>query len=704
MNGEQKLKPEHLSRKAVVYLRQSSQGQVKNNLESQQLQYAMARQAKGLGFDDVEVIDCDLGSSASVAAKRREGFERLLGSIALGEVGLLLSREVSRLLRTDKDFCQLVEVCQVFGTLVADADTIYDTSSMDDQLVLGIKATLSVAELGVLKRRLQEGKENKARRGELYPLLPPGYVWDATGKVVKDPNERVQEAIELVFAKFRELWSIRQTYKWFFDNEVELPVGKVRDGRRRIVFQVPRHTFISCVLHNAFYAGVYAWGRRSTEVVWRDGALRKRVSSPVPAEEARVFIPDHHEGYIDWSTFEENERMIRRNKVSESDESVGAVRAGYGLLTGLLRCGRCGRKIHVRYRGKSGTRPRYLCSGTFTAGGERYCIGFGGATVDRRFAEEILRVLSPLGVRASFEALEQLGSREEERRRSTRRQVEQLEYEVARAFEQYDEVDPRNRLVASELERRWNDKLTQLEQVRARLAALDRSRVQPSAEERETVRLLGERFHDVWNDPACPAELKKKIVRSLVEEVLVDEDPPGTLSFIIHWKGGSHTSFEMERPTRSSYGKTKLEDLEVIRKMAPRYGDDMIARVLNMAGRRTGSGKPWSRARVQTARRKDGIRGHSRTPDDPEILSLQAAVRHTNTSDGTIKKLAAAGILPMQQVVPCAPWEIRRSDLDSAPVREILDRLERTGRLGLGGTSKSQGRLFQRNQGGDHAR
>src|SRR5437773_1538863 len=331
MNGEQKITPEHQRRRAVIYVRQSSEGQVRNNLESQQLQYALAHRARGLGFGDVEILDVDLGASAAVAAKRREGFARLLGAVALGEVGLILSRELSRLLRTDKDFCQLVELCQLFGTLVGDQEDLYDTTRMDDQLVLGIKATLSVVELKVLQLRLLQGKENKARRGELYPRLPPGYVWDGTGKVAKDPNLRVQESIALIFTKFRETWSIRQTFKWFRDNDLLLPVTKVAGMTLTVVFQMPRQSFIASVLHNPFYAGAYAWGRRATEAVWRAGILRKRQTAPSPPEQARIFIPNHHEGYIDWATFEENQRMIRRNYWrGESDETAGAVRAGQG--------------------------------------------------------------------------------------------------------------------------------------------------------------------------------------------------------------------------------------------------------------------------------------------------------------------------------------------------------------------------------------
>jgi hypothetical protein len=287
---------------------------------------------------------------------------------------------------------------------------------------------MSVVELKVLRMRLLEGKEHKARRGALYPRLPPGYVWAAPGQVAKDPNLRVQEAMALVFAKFRETWSIRQTFKWFRDHEVDVPVTQARGGTLVVVFQPPRPTFINKVLHNPFYAGAYAWGRHPIEVVWRDGQLRKRRTAPVPPEQARVFLPDHHEGYIDWPTFEEHQRMIQRNHFrGESDDTAGAARAGKGLLTGLLRCRRCGRKLHVRYWGKAGTSARYVCPGDFVSGGGRYCVAFGGATVDRRFSDEILRVLSPLGIRASVEAIDRLSVEHDVHRHAIQRQVQQLE-------------------------------------------------------------------------------------------------------------------------------------------------------------------------------------------------------------------------------------------------------------------------------------
>lgn len=696
-NANPKLTPERLERKAIVYLRQSSERQVQQNLESQRLQYALVDRARALGWTQVEVIDSDLGWSAAMGAAPREGFARLLASVALGEVGLVLSREVSRLSRTDKDWCHLLEVCQLFDTLIGDAEQVYDVSLIDDQLVLGIKGTLSVVELKVLKLRLLQGMEAKARRGELIRILPPGYVTDGTGKMVKDPNVRVQEAMGLIFRTFRETWSIRQTFKWFHAQGIELPVNRKRAGRAEVVFQLPTHSFIGDVLRNPIYAGAYVYGRRPMELTLVDGRLQKRHGRLRSPTAARVFIPDHHEGYIEWATYEEHQRMMRRNSLRhEREEGTGAVRTGHGLLARLLRCGRCGRKLHVWYWGKHGTAARYLCVGDFPAGG-RYCLGFGGATVDRRIGEEVVRVLSPLGVHASLEALEQRRATDVARRDALARQLEQAEYEARRASEQYHAVDARNRLVAAELERRWNVALEHGERLRSALAELEQAAPVFSEEERVTVRTLGERFADVWHSPACPPELKKKIVRTVLDEIIVThDDASDTLRFTLHWVGGTHTALEMPKP-RSGVGQaTALEDLELIRRMAGRYGDDEIARVLNKLGRRTGKGKRWSQERVATARRNHGIAGQTRATPDPEILSLGRAAKEFHVSDTTIKRLVARGLLTVAQVAPWAPWEIRRADLDAEPIRGILEHLRRTGQLVLPGMeSAAQPSLFQ---------
>lgn len=343
-----KINSSHFARKAIVYVRQSTVKQVRNNQESQRLQYALKDRASELGFRQIEVIDTDLGISAGSGARQRPGFQQLLASVALGDVGIILSRELSRLSRTDKDWCHLMEVCQIFDTLLGDEQGIYDTSTVDDQLILGIKGTISVAELNVLKLRMQQGKEAKARRGELYCIISPGYVRDGDQLVI-DPNKRVQDAIRLVFTKFEELKTVRQTYIWFMDNHIEVPVNKYGAAKASLAWRLPAQTFIPSVLHNPIYAGAYVYGRRPIEKILENGRIRRRQQAIQPPEKAKVFIKSHHEGYISWETYEQNQKMIDQNGSNfQPDPETYAVREGQGLLTGLLRCSRCGGKLSVR--------------------------------------------------------------------------------------------------------------------------------------------------------------------------------------------------------------------------------------------------------------------------------------------------------------------------------------------------------------------
>jgi DNA invertase Pin-like site-specific DNA recombinase len=637
-----KITPEHLARKAIVYLRQSSEKQVRQNTESQRLQYDMAERIRRLGWQEVEVINSDLGTSAAIGAVYREGFERVLSSVALGEVGIVVSREVSRLSRTDKDWCRLIEVCQIFGTLIGDEQQVYDLSYLDDQLVLGIKGTLSVVELKVLRQRMQAGQESKARRGELFKRLPVGYIKDATGKVVLHSDRRVVEAIQLAFTKFRELWSVRQTFQWFRDHDVELPANPIRGTR--LVWKIPSQSLVRDILRNPFYAGAYVWGRRPVETLLIEGRLRKRQAANRRPEDCRVFIPGHHPGYIDWATYQENQRMTRRNSVNwQADESMPAIRAGQGLLVGLLRCGHCGRKLHVRYWGGTGTHARYLCKGDYDDGGQ-YCIGFGGASVDRRFSHERLKVISRFGVEASLKAIDKLSSGDAAQRAALANKLQQLEYEAKRALEQYDVVDARNRLAAAELERRWNEKLEEIDATRQQLSGLEGKRRSLSSEEEAEILSMGENFAEVWHSDRCVPTLKKMIFRTAIEEIIVRTDATKeTLRFTIHWKGGAHTQLEMDRPRSATETSTPMEALEVIRRMAVRHGDDQIASVLNRLGYVAGKGNRWNQNRVATARKNHSIAGQRRALADPDRVSLNEAARFFGVSHRSIERLVEAG-------------------------------------------------------------
>ena len=685
---------DHLARKAIVYVRQSTVKQVKNNQESQRLQYALTERATQLGFSHVEVIDKDLGISAGSGARQRPGFQQLLASVALGDVGMILSRELSRLSRTDRDWCHLMEVCQIFDTLLGDEQGIYDTSTVDDQLILGIKGTISVAELNVLKLRMQQGKEAKARRGELFSTIASGYVRDGTTLVI-DPNQRVQETLRLIFSKFNELASVRQTYLWFMDNHIEVPVNKSIEGRAGVVWKIPAQTFIPSVLHNPIYAGAYVYGRRPMEKVLEDGRIHRRQKAIQKPEHAKVFIKSHHEGYISWETYERNQKMIEQNGSNfQASPEILATREGHGLLTGLLRCSRCGHKLSVRYAGKSGTHPRYLCNGDYSSAGG-YCIGFAGKGSDEAISEEVLKVISRHGVEASLMALDKCDARKNDKQRALQLQLEQLDYESKRAFSQYDQADPSNRLVVDTLEQRWNEALKQVETVRH---ALNQITDTPKLSDQHRKRLLelGKHFRATWHHPDCPARLKKQIIRCVIKEIMVDlVEGDERLQFIIHWQGGSHSELSIARPLRANLShKTAKDDVEIITKMAALHSDSEIAMVLGKHGRRTGKGNRWTSARVGVARRKYCKKNHSKK-DTVNLLTVAQAKKYSGVSVSTIMRLIDENLLKAEQVVPYAPYAIEKSGFDSEPVLSILSHLKKTGKLVLeGGVLEKQESLI----------
>jgi DNA invertase Pin-like site-specific DNA recombinase len=688
-----KIQAEHLARTAMVYLRQSSPGQVKHNTESRRLQYALAQRASALGFERVQTIDCDLGLSATLGSQR-PGFQQLLSTVAMGDVGIVFSRELSRLSRTDKDWCHLMEMCQLFNTLIADEETVYDPNHTDDQLVLGIKGTLSVAEMNILRLRMQRGKEAKAKRGELFCTIAPGYVHDGV-RLVKDPNVRVQEIIALVFEKFLELGSIRQTYRWFLDNHIEVPTNKSLGGKLGITWKLPAQTFIPSVLHNPIYAGAYAYGRRPVEKIVEAGVIRKRQRAVQRAEHTPILIKNAHEGYIDWDAYTRVQAMADHNGTNfRADEATLAAREGGGLLTGLLRCARCGHKLQVRYWGKQGTTPRYLCHGDYQGSG-RYCIGFGGKSVDRFIANEICALLAPQGVRASLLALEKIAASSGQQTKALERQLEQAQYEADRAGAQYDQCDPNNRLVAGTLEQRWNEKLTKVAELTCAVEAAGVEQYAVTAADRQAILALGERFGEAWNHPRCDNRLKKRLVRTLIKEIIADiDEPQQQLKFIVHWHGGAHTLLRLPRPLPAGKAhKTAEEDCELIRKMAVRYSDAEIAQVLSKHGRKTGKGNRWTQSSVGLVRRKLGIK--PAPSKDPNLLNLVQAQKYLNVSDSTLMRLIQNRLLPATQLAPFAPYEINKADLDSELIAGIVKALKSTGKLILkGGPLDSQTSLF----------
>jgi len=463
-----KITADHRGRSAFVYIRQSTADQLLYNPESRRRQYGLADRARQLGWTTVEVIDDDLGRSGG--GVNRPGFERRLAAICEGRVGAVFAIEASRLARNGRDGHTLIEFCALVGTIIVDEDGTYDPRHPNDRLLLGMKGTMSELELSLFRQRSHEALKQKARRGALFLGVAAGYVRIGHDRIETDPDQRVQDALRLVFTKFTELQSVRQVHVWLRDEGIRLPVAchKAAEGRS-IAWRLPLYNTVHNILTNPVYAGAYAFGRTMSKVSVEDG--RRRVSRGVrrPLAEWDVLLTDQHEGYISWSEFERHQQMIADNATGKGSAAVrGAVRRGKLLLAGLLRCGHCGRKLYVGY-GKAG---RYYCQGALVNHGTERCISFGGLRADHAVGSEVLRVLKPLGVNAAVRALEAQTSQTSAAQRQLELALQQARFSAAHARRQYDAVDPANRLVAGELERRWNEALQVVHRIEGEIAAL----------------------------------------------------------------------------------------------------------------------------------------------------------------------------------------------------------------------------------------
>ena len=661
-----KITAEHLARNAIVYVRQSTTFQVAQNLESQRRQYGLTERARQLGWSDVEVIDDDLGRSG--AGARRPGFEKLLAAICEGRVGAVLSLEASRLARNGRDWHTLLEFCGLVGTLIVDEDGVYDAASPNDRLLLGMKGTMSEMELSVFRQRSIEAMKQKARRGELFLTVAVGYVKASGDRIEKDADRRVQEAIALVFRKFAELQTIRQVLVWCRQEKILLPtLAQTRAAAERIIWRLPVYPTVHHMLTNPVYAGAYAFGRRTARVTIENG--RKRVVRSMQRDRRSwdVLIYDHHEGYISWAEFERNQQLIADNTNGKRFMSRGAVRSGEALLPGIFRCARCGKKLHVRY----GQTYRYECVGAFNQLAAARCITFGGMRVDRVIAKEVLDRLQPLGVEAALAVIEARNQRRSEKKRQLDLALQQARYEAARAQRQYDAADPENCLVAGELEHRWNERLVAVRDLELEIDRLDVDKAPTLTEtDRERLMALGQDLMQAWENPGATPETCKKIIRTVISEIIVDI-VGDTLELIIHWQGGDHTRLMVKR-NRAGQTRwtTDAEVVDLVRALARQMPDETIASVLNRSGKSTGFGNSWTRGRICSLRRqyhiaiyRDGERA------DRGEVTLNEAATALALSTTTIRRLIAEGALPASQHCKGAPWIIRLADLERDEIR-----------------------------------
>jgi DNA invertase Pin-like site-specific DNA recombinase len=666
-----KITPDHLARGAFIYVRQSTVDQLANNHESRLRQYGLADRARALGWTDVTVIDDDLGRSGSGVS--RPGFERLLAAICEGRVGAVFAIEASRLARNGRDWHTLIEFCGLVGTVIVDEDGTYEPRHPNDRLLLGMKGTMSELELSLLRARSMEALKQKAQRGELFFTVAVGYVKVGHDKIEMDPDLRVREAIGLVFTRFAEMQSIRQVFLSLRGDQIELPyINSKSSEQHQLLWKLPVYATVNNLLTNPVYAGAYAFGRTGSRVTIENG--RKRILRGYRKDRSdwAVLLVDHHEGYLSWPDYERNQRLIADNANGKGMMVRGAVRKGEALLTGLLRCGHCGRRLLVSYNGTKGDVGRYNCDATRSNPGADPCISFGALRVDEAVGAEIVRLLQPLGVEAAVHAITECEHQSGEKQRQFELALEQARYEAARARRQYDTVDPDNRLVAGELERRWNTALAAVRALEEELEALLRQRPAAlSAEERQRLLQMGADLEAAWHHPAANAVTRKRIIRVVLREVVarVEDDQ---IQLLLHWQGGDHTRLTVRKNRR---GQTRWsvepETMELIRACARLMPDKAIAGMLNRTGKRTGRLNGWTQSRVRGFRNTHGIAVYV---DDEWAergeVTLTEAARMLNLSPLTVLRHIRAGIIPAEQYCKGAPWVIKRRSIEDPDLVE----------------------------------
>lgn len=668
-----------------MYVRQSTPGQLERNRESTDRQYKLVERATELGWrrEQIIVIDEDLGCTGSGAIER-SGFERIASDVALGRIGIILGLEVSRLARNNSDWYRLLDLAGMTDTLIADAEGVYHPGVFNDRLLLGLKGTMSEAELHVIRARMIGGIQNKAARGELRCPIPVGYIWaDDENRMKIHPNEAVTAAIRNVFERFAEMGSVRQVWRWFRDQELPFPIQSRKGGE--LCFVQPKYWQIHQVLTNPVYAGAYAFGKsRSQRRVDSAGRITQHVRN-LPKEEWHVFIRDHHEGFIDWQTHESIQSRMRNNCQARPHDVGGAVREGTALLQGIATCGRCGRRLNVNYQGRSAS-PGYRCPGTVLIDGKgTWCLSVGGRQIDEAVVKTFLAAITPAGVEAAVVAQGNLESDQDASIAQWRLEVERARYEAQRAERRYRAVEPENRLVARGLEAEWEKCLRALSVAETELAHREKERPRElSSEEKERLRTLSTDLEKVWSASTTTDRDRKELLRALLEEVNIKKTEPQAQKALLtlRWKGGA--IIELEIGLKRRYVpplRTDEGTIELVRRLAQFYPDPMIAGILNRQGRRTATGDRFTGHRIHGLRTYWKVPKYEPKPqsNEDELVTIDRAAEMLGIGTSTLHRYLVDGFVPGEQLTAGSPWRIRMTE----DLRARFSAVERSGYVSM---------------------
>ena len=667
---------QHRSKLAYVYVRQSTLAQVRHHQESTERQYALREKALELGWNDPEihVLDRDLGMSGAQTTGR-EDFKSLVAEVSLGQVGAVFALEVSRLARSNLDWHRLLELCALTETLVIDEDGCYNPADFNDGLLLGLKGTMAQAELHFLRARLLGGKLNKAKKGELRFPLPVGFRYDEENRIILDPDEEIRSAVGLVFRLFREAGSAFAVMQRFAASALRFPkrsYGGAWDGK--IIWGRLTHGRVLGILKNPSYAGRYVFGRyRWRREINPAGEIQKRMQAVAMAD-WRVSLPEHHEGYISWEEFLKNQERLDKNRTNGEETLLsGPAREGLALLQGLLLCGHCGRALTVRYTGNGGIYPCYLCNWLRREGlASKDCMSFRCDLLDAAIAKEVLQALQPAELELALAALQELETRDQVILRQWQMRLERAEYEAALAERRYQEVDPSQRLVAATLERRWNDALLQLEEVKKQVAEFQRQKARVATpEQKAKVLALARDLPRLWHASTTPSKDRKRMLRLLIKDITVEKPSAAHKQLLVHirWQGGACSNLLLQRPPKMAdrvrYPSTVVDR---VRDLAQRLCDGEIAESLNREGQVSALGKPFSISMIKWIRYRYQI--PKATLIRPEELTVQQVAERFRVSPHVVYYWIDRGVIQTRRLNAGAPYWITLNEIDEQKLRD----------------------------------